>query len=73
MTNFLREVNYSRSPTTLIKSRSPVPAGSRVTFFAGPKKVTKERTCAALGISVAWIRANQQAALPGNSTLLSGT
>jgi hypothetical protein len=29
---------------------SPVPAGSRVTFFAGPKKVTKETTCAALGM-----------------------
>jgi hypothetical protein len=29
----------------LIKnSTSPVPAGSRVTFFASPKKVTKERT-----------------------------
>jgi len=23
---------------------SPIPAGSRVTFFAGPKKVTKETT-----------------------------
>ena len=27
---------------------SPVPAGSRVAFFAGPKKVTKERTILAL-------------------------
>jgi hypothetical protein len=27
------------------KANPPVPAGSRVTFFAGPKKVTKERTC----------------------------
>ena len=26
------------------QSRSPVPAGCRVAFFAGPKKVTKERT-----------------------------
>jgi len=25
-------------------STSPVPAGSRVTFFASPKKVTKEKT-----------------------------
>jgi hypothetical protein len=32
---------------------SPVPAGSRVTFFTGLKKVTKERTCAALGITFA--------------------
>ena len=28
----------------------PVPPGSRESFFAGPKKVTKERTCAALGM-----------------------
>jgi hypothetical protein len=32
---------------------SPVPAGSRDTFFTGLKKVSKERTCAALGITVA--------------------
>jgi hypothetical protein len=31
-------------------SSSPVPAGSRVAFFAGPKKVTKETTGAALGM-----------------------
>jgi hypothetical protein len=30
--------------------KPPVPAGSRVTFFTGLKKVTKERTCAALGM-----------------------
>jgi hypothetical protein len=29
---------------------SPVPAGRRVAFFAGPKKVTKETTGAALGM-----------------------
>jgi hypothetical protein len=34
---------------------SPVPAGSRMTFFTRPKKVIKERTNAALGISVAKI------------------
>jgi hypothetical protein len=39
---------------SVIRTRSPVPAGCRITFFTGLKKVTKERTYSpAVGISYA--------------------
>jgi hypothetical protein len=38
-------LGFEKAEHLKIKSNSPVPAGSRVPFFAGPKKGTKERTC----------------------------
>jgi hypothetical protein len=39
-----RSARGSEQPVSYnLEQRSPVPAGCRVAFFAGPKKVTKER------------------------------
>ena len=39
---------FHHARTADTSPESPVPAGSRVAFFAAPKKVTKERTILAL-------------------------